>query len=176
VNWPTTASVGGLLSDNCTKNPDFCNFNRVFMKYCDGNSFSGNRDAAVPVVGTDGKSKDLFFRGRRILDETLAALKAGHGLGSADSVLLTGCSAGGLSTFLHTDYVGEQLKAIAPGMCCSASKRPSTPPPLSPTLPHSTPKSLLTPAALLPLPTRPSQPQRYEEVQGLRHLRLLPAA
>ena len=168
MNWPTTASVGGLLSDNCSKNPDFYNFNRVFMKYCDGNSFSGNRDAAVSVVGTDGKSKDLFFRGRRILDETLAALKADHGLGSADSVLLTGCSAGGLSTFLHTDYVGEQLKAIAPGMCCSASKHPSTPP-LSPTLPHSTPKSLLYPPDL-------HNPKRYEEVQGLRHLRLLPAA
>ena len=30
---------------------DFCNFNRVWLVYCDGNSFSGNRDAPVPVKG-----------------------------------------------------------------------------------------------------------------------------
>ena len=45
--WAKTGSLGGLLSSDCEKNPDFCNFNRVWMVYCDGNSFSGNRDEPV---------------------------------------------------------------------------------------------------------------------------------
>lgn len=99
------------------KNPDFCNFNRVWLVYCDGNSFSGNRDEAVPVTGLDGKVKPLYFRGRRIIDETLKALAQDFGLSSAKNVLLTGCSAGGLATYLHTDYVHEQLKKVyAPEM------------------------------------------------------------
>lgn len=87
-------------------NPDFCNFNRVYMAYCDGNSFSGNRDEAVVVGG-----KPLYFRGRRILDAVLSYLMENYNLGAAENVLLTGCSAGGLATYLHTDYVGDTLKA-----------------------------------------------------------------
>ena len=79
------------------------------MVYCDGNSFSGNRDEPVNVKGLDGKVKPIYFRGRRIIDETLKALSTSFGLSSAKNVLLTGCSAGGLATYLHTDYVHDQL-------------------------------------------------------------------
>eukprot|EP00747_Dinoflagellata_sp_TGD_P219245 gnl/TRDRNA2_/TRDRNA2_91395_c0_seq1.p1 gnl/TRDRNA2_/TRDRNA2_91395_c0~~gnl/TRDRNA2_/TRDRNA2_91395_c0_seq1.p1 ORF type:complete len:456 (+),score=34.85 gnl/TRDRNA2_/TRDRNA2_91395_c0_seq1:61-1428(+) len=99
---------GGIMGDDCTKNPDFCNFNRVHMVYCDGNSFSGNRDEPVIVTGLDGKQKPLYFRGKRIIDATLQTLLT-LGLDRADNVLLTGCSAGGLATFLHTDYVHNWL-------------------------------------------------------------------
>ena len=50
-----------------------------------------------------------YFRGRRIIDEILKELTANMNLGAAERVLLTGCSAGGLATYLHTDYVHEQL-------------------------------------------------------------------
>jgi len=46
------------MSSDCKSNPDFCNYNRVHMVYCDGNSFSGNRDDPVNVNG-----KPLYFRG-----------------------------------------------------------------------------------------------------------------
>jgi hypothetical protein len=36
--------------------------------------------------------KPLYFRGRRIIDETLSALKANFGLGNAENVMLTGMS------------------------------------------------------------------------------------
>ena len=57
-NWPTSASLNGIVSSDCKVNPDFCNFHRVWLAYCDGNSFSGNRDEPVVVQG-----KKLFFRG-----------------------------------------------------------------------------------------------------------------
>jgi hypothetical protein len=60
------------MSDDCNVNPEICNFNRVFMPYCDGKSsssveittelmqtagvgasFSGNRDEPVSVDGTN---------------------------------------------------------------------------------------------------------------------------
>jgi hypothetical protein len=111
-NWPKTGSLGGIVSSNCTVNPDFCSYNRVWMVYCDGNSFSGNRAEALPVRGLDGKVKNLYFRGRRIIDATLEALSLHFGMSLADTVMLTGCSAGGLATYLHTDYVHLQLKTI----------------------------------------------------------------
>lgn len=109
--WPKTSQMGGIMSSDCSSNPDFCGFNRVHMAYCDGNSFSGNRDEAVVVQG-----KPLYFRGRRIMDAVLSTLKEQYGLGTAKNVLLTGCSAGGLATYLHTDYVYQQLTTMAPSM------------------------------------------------------------
>eukprot|EP00966_Prymnesium_polylepis_P063037 1463027-Prymnesium_polylepis.1 len=84
------------MNGDCGINPDFCQFNRVYLKYCDGNSFSGNRADPVYVAGpTSGKSpKPLYFRGRRILDAVLDTLAADYGLRTATDVLLTGCSAG----------------------------------------------------------------------------------
>ena len=109
--WSPTVSAGGIMSDNCDVNPDFCNFHRVYMPYCDGDSFSGNREEAVVVKG-----KPLYFRGHRVLRAVLDTLVRDHGLGTAKEVLLTGCSAGGLSTFRHADYVHATVKAAAPGL------------------------------------------------------------
>ena len=110
-SWPETIGTNGILSADCSVNPDFCNFHRVYMKYCDGNSFAGNRDDPLVVQG-----KPLYFRGRRILQAVLATLKRGFGLGSAKEVLLTGCSAGGLAAYLHADFVHASVRAIAPGL------------------------------------------------------------
>lgn len=30
-NWAPTSEMGGIMSDDCASNPDFCNFNRVHM-------------------------------------------------------------------------------------------------------------------------------------------------
>ena len=59
----------------------------------------------------------LWFRGRRILDAVLETLRQPqYDLTKATDVLLTGCSAGGLATYLHTDYVGAHLRKIAPAL------------------------------------------------------------
>jgi len=48
------------------------------------------------------------------MDESLSALQKHFGLSQAENVLLTGCSAGGLATYLHTDYVHGKLQQFAP--------------------------------------------------------------
>ena len=42
-NWPQSDEYNGFLSDYPSVNPDFHNWNMVFMIYCDGGSFAGDK-------------------------------------------------------------------------------------------------------------------------------------
>lgn len=94
---------------------EFSGYNHVLFWYCDAGLFSG--DAEQPLVVTDPddaaglKKITLYFRGRRILDHIMDTLKEKHALSSATEVLLTGGSAGGLSTYLLADYMASQMPA-----------------------------------------------------------------
>jgi len=103
--WAKVMNGSGIVSGDQAVNPDFWDWNVAYLIYCDGASFSGNKDQPIVVNGTT-----LYFRGRRILDEIVNNLLK-HGLNKATNVILTGCSAGGLSTFLHTNYLASQLPA-----------------------------------------------------------------
>jgi hypothetical protein len=101
--WPPTAEFHGFLSDNATVNPDFYDWTMVYLMYCDGSSFAGDRVDPVEVL--DSK---IYMRGKPILNALLDNLLA-NGLDKSAEVILTGCSAGGLATYLHADYVGAYL-------------------------------------------------------------------
>ena len=95
------------MSQDPGVNPQFFSWNFVYMKYCDGDSFSGAREDTVTWLG-----KDLHFRGHYVLEavfDSLAAniMKAATPWASATDIVLSGCSAGGLSTFLHTQFVAD---------------------------------------------------------------------
>ncbi|PRQ42536.1 putative pectinacetylesterase/NOTUM, alpha/Beta hydrolase [Rosa chinensis] len=83
----------GLLSYKAEENPDFFNWNRVMLPSCDGASFSGD---------SENKEAQLQFRGHRIW---LAAMEKLMSLGMrhAKKALISGCSAGGLTSILHCD-------------------------------------------------------------------------
>eukprot|EP00038_Savillea_parva_P008757 m.178978 g.178978 ORF g.178978 m.178978 type:complete len:525 (-) comp14661_c0_seq1:74-1648(-) len=101
----------GILSPNCEANPDFCNFNKIILLYCDGASFTGDRSSPIVVQGMP-----LYFRGRRIMDAILNRLLTDpqFGMNNAKNVLLTGCSSGGLSAYLHANHVQDVITAGAP--------------------------------------------------------------
>ncbi|KAF8749177.1 hypothetical protein HU200_012716 [Digitaria exilis] len=129
----------GILSDDESQNPDFYNWNKVRIRYCDGASFSGTVQDEVK------NGTGFFFRGQRIWEAVMADLLS-KGLSRAKQVycaccnqasvhplhsssmsmnstvpssrhrhcfrpairlqhhaFLTGCSAGGLSTYIHCD-------------------------------------------------------------------------
>nr|AFN53693.1 pectinacetylesterase [Linum usitatissimum] len=88
-------NFSGILSNNASLNPDFYNWNRVKLRYCDGASFTG--DSKI-VNG----SSVLYFRGQRIWDAIITDLLP-KGLANARKALLSGCSAGGLSVFHHCE-------------------------------------------------------------------------
>ncbi|XP_051228662.1 pectin acetylesterase 5 [Lolium perenne] len=86
----------GILADDEQLNPDFYNWNRVYVRYCDGASFSGDAE----YQAQDGST--LHFRGLRIYEAVIDELME-KGLINATQALLTGCSAGGLAAILHCD-------------------------------------------------------------------------
>jgi len=103
----------GYFDPSPEVNPMMWNWNIVHMNYCDGSSFSSN-NATV----TEHKGAQLYFRGKRVREAVYASLLKDQGLTSATDVVISGCSAGGLATFLHTDQWCDALAADAPGVKC----------------------------------------------------------
>ncbi|XP_063934903.1 pectin acetylesterase 9 isoform X1 [Daucus carota subsp. sativus] len=101
----------GILSNNASLNPDFYNWNRVKIRYCDGASFAG--DAKF-----DNGTSLLYFRGQRIWQSVILDLLP-KGLRYAKKALLSGCSAGGLAVFLHCDNFTSYLPNNASVKCLS---------------------------------------------------------
>ena len=91
----------GTLATDC---------NCLHLPYCDGASFSGFRRGSWPVPGTN---QTVTFRGIRNLDGAID-FAFESGMRNASEFVITGSSAGGLSTFLHTDRVAARLKEQAP--------------------------------------------------------------
>lgn len=77
------------------------NWNKVFLIYCDGGSFTGNSDAMYGIT-------KLYFRGR----QNLIAIKNSLNLKNATDVVISGCSAGGLATYLNLDWWRDSINEI----------------------------------------------------------------
>ncbi|CAH8389190.1 unnamed protein product [Eruca vesicaria subsp. sativa] len=105
-------TIEGILSSDPSQNPDFYNWNRVKIRYCDGASFAGN-------PGAEFKNETrLFFRGQLIWEAIMDELLS-MGLSHAKQAILTGCSAGGLATLIHCDYFRDHLPKDASVKCVS---------------------------------------------------------
>ncbi|CAO2821815.1 unnamed protein product [Amaranthus hypochondriacus] len=106
-----TDNLTGILSNTKDQNPDFYNWNRVKLKYCDGASFAGNSKF-------DNGTSLLYFRGQKIWQAILQDLLP-KGLAHAQKILLSGCSAGGLAVFLHCDNLSSFLPSNVTVKCLS---------------------------------------------------------
>ncbi|GFQ06457.1 protein notum homolog [Phtheirospermum japonicum] len=104
-----TIPFAGILSNKAEENPDFYNWNRVKVRYCDGASFSGNGE---------NEPSGLHFRGQRIWLAAMDELMS-KGMHNADQALLSGCSAGGLASILHCDEFRTLFPATTKVKCLS---------------------------------------------------------
>ncbi|KAL7195332.1 hypothetical protein ACSBR1_035535 [Camellia fascicularis] len=100
----------GILSQELSQNPDFFNWNKVKIRYCDGASFAGHPESEFK------NGTELFFRGQLIW-ETLMDELLSIGLSNARQALLSGCSAGGLATLTHCDDFRKILPKYATVKC-----------------------------------------------------------
>ena len=89
----------GYFSVDPKQNPLMYNWNSIEIRYCDGASVSGDKKGPTNVNGTN-----LMFRGRAILDAEIKSILIDRGMDKATDVIVSGCSAGGLATFLHCDH------------------------------------------------------------------------
>lgn len=112
TTWPqwlseTPDGFYGLMDANATTVNPFGDWSFMWLTYCDGASATSNRAEPLVVNGTP-----LYFRGAAILDAIIYELERLYGFTSnATEVIVSGTSAGGLSTYLHADYVKAQLTA-----------------------------------------------------------------
>jgi hypothetical protein len=114
ANYPANVSQkGGYFDPSPVVNPMMYNWNMVYMRYCDGGSFSGNNESV-----TTYKGKPLYYRGKRNREAMYDALVESYNLGGATDAVISGCSAGGLATFIHTDQWCDALAVDAPGIKC----------------------------------------------------------
>jgi len=104
-----TIAFTGILSDVRSQNPDFYSWNRVMVRYCDGSSFTGDVEEVDPI-------NKVHFRGQRIWQAVMEDLLA-KGMYKARQALLTGCSAGGVTTFIHCDRFNDLLPGNAKVKC-----------------------------------------------------------
>ena len=105
MNVHPSAGGDGQLVDDC---------NCVRMAYLDGASFSGYRAEPWPVPGSPN-NETLYFRGIKNLDATLDFLlwqTPENGMDQATEVVVTGISAGALSTFLHLDRIAQAVHTV----------------------------------------------------------------
>ena len=102
-----------MFSNESASNPNLYAYTKVFISYCDGSSYAS--DVLEPVsVG----SQTIYYRGAYILDAVYKELFLKHGLASAQSVVVSGCSAGGLAVYAHVDRICELIHSYNAGTDC----------------------------------------------------------
>ncbi|CAN1199907.1 Pectin acetylesterase 6 [Linum perenne] len=99
----------GILSEKAEENPDFFNWNRIKLRYCDGASFNGD---------SQNEAAQLYFRGQRIWSVAMEHFMS-LGMKSANQALLSGCSAGGLASILHCDEFSAMFTQSTRVKCLS---------------------------------------------------------
>jgi hypothetical protein len=95
----------GLMRDP-SQNPLMHNWNHIFVRYCDGGYFSGDRLEPEVVDG-----KELFYRGRYITEAIFTDLAPK--LSTATDIVLSGCSAGAMRIIAHLDALRAMLPSAA---------------------------------------------------------------
>ncbi|KAK4747960.1 hypothetical protein SAY87_014546 [Trapa incisa] len=102
-------AFSGIFSNMQELNPDFYNWNRIRVKYCDGSSYTGDVEAVDPKT-------NLHYRGARIFQAIIDNFLS-KGMNNAENAILAGCSAGGLATILHCDRFRQLVPAKTKVKC-----------------------------------------------------------
>ena len=100
-----------MFSFSSEINPVMYNWNKVYVGYCDGSSFSSRRPDSVPVVigGKTIPGASLHFKGNYILEAIYDMLLVQNNMNTASEVVISGSSAGGLSVILHIDALRHKI-------------------------------------------------------------------
>jgi hypothetical protein len=81
----------------------FWDWTRIYVPYCDGSEHQGSRLNPVNYKG-----RDLYFRGANNSMQQFEYLNQTFGLYTADKLVITGVSAGGIATYQWSNYLYER--------------------------------------------------------------------
>ena len=102
--WPSQITGEGYLSTNHLKNK-FANWTKLIFAYCDGSLHQGYRKEPINYKGVN-----LYFRGAAITRAHFKWLLQYHNFANAKEVVITGLSAGGIGTYLWSNYAKSLVK------------------------------------------------------------------
>ena len=94
----------GYFSNDKGYNPLFWNYNKIYIRYCDGSLHQGYLQD--PILYNDSL---LYFRGYQNTYETLQYSIKYLGLEKASELVLTGTSSGALAMFFWVPYIQENF-------------------------------------------------------------------
>ena len=98
--WASQMAQGGIFD---TANSAFGNANRIYVKYCSSDLWSGD-------VAASSATFNFAFRGARSVSAVMTALVEQHGMsGPGNRLLFGGCSAGAIGAMNNLDAVAAQL-------------------------------------------------------------------
>lgn len=103
INYPYYKEHVGYLSNDPYFNT-FYDWNRVNVKYCSSDIWSGTKHNNDDLTG-------FKFQGYFIVQETINDLIKKYNLNNATHIILAGNSAGGLGVMIHLDWIREKFPA-----------------------------------------------------------------
>ena len=106
---PSPPIIQGINSGDPSVNPDFFDWNLVWVVYCDGASFTGDREKPMVVDG-----QLVYMRGKRILNAIIDDLLHARDFRLAEAVILTGSSAGSMTAMFQADFIAAQFPKTTP--------------------------------------------------------------
>jgi len=98
INSLVISRLVRLLSSKEKYNPNFYNWNKAFVRYCDGSSFISDRKYEI-------NGSKVYMYGKNNLLGVLNYLKYNYNFTNADSVILSGFSAGSFSALIYANYI-----------------------------------------------------------------------
>lgn len=102
--------IQGINSPDPTVNPDFHDWNLVWVVYCDGASFTGDQDR--PMISESGET--IYMRGKRVLNAIINDVLKNRNLKDAEALILTGSSAGSMTAIFQADYIASKFPKTIP--------------------------------------------------------------
>eukprot|EP00656_Telonema_subtile_P054041 TRINITY_DN7959_c0_g1_i1.p1 TRINITY_DN7959_c0_g1~~TRINITY_DN7959_c0_g1_i1.p1 ORF type:complete len:377 (-),score=28.98 TRINITY_DN7959_c0_g1_i1:225-1355(-) len=107
TGWPSSRQLDRVIqSGDSNLNPSFSTATMVFLPYCTGDVHAGTRlNATADTWG-------LHFSGHLIVKALIHELISKIGLASADLVVFSGGSAGGMGVIYNADYVAAQIPDV----------------------------------------------------------------
>ncbi len=103
--WPETRALETLseMDSDCGENPDFCDWNKIYIPYCTGDMHAGTQTGPSATLG------GYYFAGHNQIVGVVSDLRESSGaFPEPTHVLVTGSSAGGIGALMHTDYFGDE--------------------------------------------------------------------
>ena len=105
--WPVRFEFegNGILSPAEKDNPNFHDWTKIYVLYCDGAEHQGYREN--PVVH---KGKTIYFRGSRNTLEQFAYLDKKYDFYNQEKIVIAGSAIGGIAAYEWTQYLYEHTK------------------------------------------------------------------